>query len=172
MNKKNISLFTAVALALITVFTGCSKDDGPIPKRVSVSYVPVINAAVDAGTSATITLANQAAFQGKFTVSLYFPGTQPPTKMDIVVRKNGSNANVRLYKADVTTLPASFTVTAAEIVTLFGGAALALNDTYDFGPDIYVGTTKYELFPAVGTGNGAGIVNMPLYSQQARFTVR
>lgn len=171
MNKKNISLFTAVAFALITVFTGCSKDDGPIPKRASVSYVPVITAAVDAGTSANITLSNQAAFQGKFTVSLYFPGSQPPTKMDIVVRKNGSNTNVRLYKADVTTLPASFTVTAAEIVTLFG-APLALNDTYDFGPDIYVGTTKYELFPTIGTGNGAGIVNMPLYSQQARFTVR
>ncbi len=171
MNKRKINLLTAMAFALVTVFTGCSKDDGPIPKRAQVSFVPTISTGIDAGSSATINISTQATFQGKFTASQYFPGTTPPTKMDIVVRKNGSAANVKLYKAGVTALPASFTVTAAEIVALFG-TALVANDTYDFAPDIYVGDKKYEAFPAVGTANGAGIVNMPLFSQQARYTVR
>ena len=81
--------------------------------------------------------------------------------------------NVKLYKADVSSLPASFTVTAAEIATLFG-TALALNDTYDFAPDIYVGTKKYEAFPTVGLGSGQGITGMSTigYGEYVRYSVK
>jgi hypothetical protein len=51
-----------------------------------------------------------------------------------------------LFNADVANFKANFTVTAAEIATLFGTSTLALNDTYDFAPDIYVGSKKYEAF--------------------------
>ena len=50
---------------------------------------------------------------------------------------------------------------------MFG--AIALNDTYDFAPDIYVGTRKYEAFPAVGVGTGNGVIAGPLYKEFARF---
>ena len=69
--------------------------------------------------------------------------------MDVVVRKNGSAANVKVFKAGVTTLPATFSVTSAELATLFG-APVALGDTYDFAPNIYVGDRMFEAFPATG----------------------
>jgi hypothetical protein len=91
-----------------------------------------------------------------------------------VIRKNASAANVKVYKADVNTLPASFTVTAAEIATLFGTASLALNDTYDFAPDIYVGSKKYEAFPATGLGSGQGVTGMSAigFGEFVRYSVK
>jgi hypothetical protein len=75
---------------------------------------------------------------------------------------------VKVYKAGVTTIPSTYTVTASELSTLFG-AAIVLGDTYDFAPDIYVGERKFEAFPVTGAGSGAGIIGMPLYSEFARF---
>jgi hypothetical protein len=166
MKIKKISILIAVALSI--GFIGCKKDDGPIKSAVKILDVPTMSTSVDAGGSQAIDLLNVGAFAGKFTVTNYFPGTAAPSKADIVVRKNGSNANVRVYKAGVTTFPASYTVTAAELATLFG-TAVALGDTYDFAPDIYVGERKFEAFPTVGNGTGAGQAAMPGYSDFARF---
>lgn len=172
MKIRKISILLAVSFGAIIAFSGCKKDDGAIPDRVSINDVPAITTTIDPTGSQFITFSNQAAFSGKFKVDLYFPGTTPPSKVDIVVRKsNGTtvnNTNVKLYKADVTSLPASYTVTAAEIAALFG-VAIVLNDNYDFAPDIYVGTKKYEAFPAIGTGTGAGVIAMPLFKEYARF---
>lgn len=114
----------------------------------------------------TIRFGNQAAFTGKFKVALVFPNQPKPTKVDIVVRKNNlpttstvaNNNNVKVFKTDITTFPTSFTVTAAELTALFG--PIALNDAFDFAPDIYVNGKKYEAFPAVGIGTGAGVASM------------
>ena len=167
--KSNI--LVALTLGAVIAFSGCRKDDGAIPDRVDISEVPAVTMPIDPTGSASIQFANQGAFAGKFRAELYFPGAKPPDKIDIMVRKtNGSvinNNNVRLYRADVTNLPASFTVTAAEIVALFG--PIALNDNYDFGPDIYVGSNKYQAFPTVGTPTGAGVIGMPLFKEYARF---
>jgi hypothetical protein len=173
MTLRKINILAAFALA-VTTFTGCSKDDGAIPKNINIEDVPAVTTNLETGgTTATIAFTNQAAFQGKFKVALFFLGATPPAKVDIVVRKNASVANVKLYKADVTLLPASFTITAAEIAALFG-APLALNDTYDFAPDIYVGTKKYEAFPAVGLGSGQGITGMSSigYGEFVRYSVK
>jgi hypothetical protein len=163
----------AVVLGAIIAFSGCSKDDGAIPNRVSIAAVPTITTNIDPTGSQAIDLLNLATFSGKFKVDLYFPGTPPPTKVDIVVRKwNGSaanNANVKVYKAGVTAFPTNLTVTAAEIATLFG-APIALGDNYDFAPDIYVGDRKFEAFPATGNGTGAGLNGQPFFSEFARFT--
>ena len=70
-----------------------------------------------------------------------------------------SNANVKVFKADVTSFPTSFTITAAEIAALFG-APIALHDAYDFAPDIYVGEKKYQAFPTTGAGSGSGVIGM------------
>lgn len=157
-------------------FTACSKDDGAIPKRIGIEDVPAMTMNLDPqklNNLDTIRFGNQAAFSGKFKVAMIFPSQMPPAKVDIVVRKNGSAANVKLYKAGITTFPTSFTITAAEIVALFG-APVALNDTYDFAPDIYVNDKKYEVFPATGLGNGAGVTGMSGigYYEFVRITVK
>ena len=63
-------------------------------------------------------------------------------------------------------LPSDFTVSAAEIVALFGDT-LKLNDTYDFAPDIYVDAKKYQAFPSVGLGSGQGIPGMAFDGYQS-----
>lgn len=168
MKFRKINLLTAITLGIGMMFTGCSKDDGAIPERIGIEDVPVITTNIDATGSQAIDLLNIASFQGKFKVDLYFPGSTPPNKVDIVVRKNGSAANVRLFKADVTTFPSSYTINAAEIAALFG-APIVLGDTYDFAPNLYVGDKKYEAFPATGSGTGAGVNGMPLFGEFARF---
>jgi hypothetical protein len=175
MKLIKINLLAALVLAAAFTFTGCTKDDGAIPNRIKIEEVPVITTNLETGgTTATIANTNQAAFQGKFKVALFFPDQTPPTKVDVMVRKNGAITNVKLYKADVTALPASFTVTAAEIAALFGTTTLALNDTYDFAPDIYVNDKKYQAWPAVGTGTGAGVTGMSSigFGEYVRFSVK
>ena len=170
MKNRKINILTALTLGLIIAFAGCKKDDGGIRSSVVIKDVPVVSTSIGSTGSQAIDLLNLAGFSGKFKVSLYFPGATPPDKVDIVVRKNGSNANVKVFKKDVTTLPISLTVTSADIAALFG-TAVALGDTYDFAPDLYVGVYKYEAFPALAgaVGNGAGVISYPLYSDYARF---
>ena len=168
MNSIKLSRLTTFCLVAFLAFSGCKKDDGAITNKVSISDVPTITTNIDATGSQAIDLLNLAGFSGKFKVDLYFPGTTPPTKVDVIVRKNGSNDNVKVYKAAVTALPALFTVTSADLAALFG-TPVSLGDTYDFAPDIYVADKKYEAFPAVGTGTGVGVIGQPLFSEFARF---
>jgi len=168
MKNRKINIFVALTLGLMIAFAGCKKDDGGIRSSVVIKSVPVVSTKIESTGSQAIDLLNLAGFSGKFKVELYFPGATPPDKVDIVVRKNGSNANVKVVKKDVTTLPYSLTVTSADIAAIFG-VAVALGDTYDFAPDLYVGVNKYEAFPVTGTGNGAGVIAYRLYSDYARF---
>ena len=171
-----INILTVFALSALIAFTACSKDDGAIPKRIGIEDVPAMTMNQEPQKKDnldTIRFGNQAAFSGKFKVDMVFPTAVKPTKVDIVVRKNGSASNVKVYKTGVSTFPTSFTITAAEIVALFG-APLALNDTYDFAPDIYANSKKYEAFPTVGAGSGAGVVGMNGigFFEYARITVK
>jgi hypothetical protein len=168
MKIRTISIYLATFLGAILALTSCTKNDGPIPNRVTINDIPAITTKIDASGSQAIDLLNLASFNGKFSVDLYFPGTTPPTKVDIVVRKNGSAANVKVFKTAVSTFPSTFSVTSAELATLFG-AAVALGDTYDFAPNIYVGDRKFEAFPATGNGTGAGVIAMPGFSEFSRF---
>ena len=168
MKNRKINIFAALTLGLMIAFAGCKKDDGGVRSSVVIKDVPVVSTSIESTGSQSIDLLNLAGFSGKFKVSVYFPGATPPDKVDIVVRKNGSNANVKVMKKDVTTLPYSLTVTTADIAALFG-VAVALGDTYDFAPDLYVGVNKFEAFPVTGLGNGPGIIAYPLYSDFARF---
>jgi hypothetical protein len=170
MKMKNITILSALALVAVVAFSGCKKDDGAIRSNIAVDAVPTITTNVDAAGSQSIDLLNLAAFSGKFTVSNYFAGTANPTKVDIVVRKNGVNTNVKVYKADVTSLPASFTVTAAELATLFG-APIALGDAYDFAPNITVNGKVYEAFLTTpgAIGTGPGVKAGPGFSEFASF---
>jgi len=163
-----------IILIFIVTFIGCSKNDGAIPDRVSIEDIPAITTNLESGgTAATITFNNQGAFEGKIKVDLYFANATPPAKVDIVVRKNGAASSVKVYKADVASLPASYTIKAADIQALFG-TALAVNDTYDFAPDIYVKEKKYEAFPVTGVGSGSGVTGMSAvgFGEYVRFSVK
>lgn len=157
-------------VALILLFVGCEKNDGFITDEYlqKLEAVPVVNVAVNSTGSQAIDATNLGSFQGKFDVSLYFPNSPAPTKVDIVVRKNASNSNVKVFQAGATTFPGTFTVTAAQLAALFG-TPVKLGDNYDFGADVYVGDKKYEAFPITGVGNGSGPINMIGYSEFARF---
>jgi len=176
MKIKKINILLAFSLGAVVLFSSCKKDDGAIPKDIAIADVPVVSTDKDATGSADVSLANPGVFSGKFKVVLYFPDAPPPTKVDVVVRKSAStstvnNNNVKVFKTGITSFPASFTVTAAELSTLFG-APLVLNEVYDFAPDIYVGDRRFEAFPVVGTGTGAGIRAMPFFNEFARFQVK
>ena len=176
MKFRNIHILTAFALSTVIVFTACSKDDGPIPKRIGIEDVPAMTMNLEPQKKDnidTIRIGTPAAFSGKFKVAMIFPTDVQPSKVDIVVRKNGSAANVKVYKADISAFPTSFTITAAEIVALFG-APIALNDTYDFAPDIYANSKKYEAFPVTGAGNGSGVIGMNSigFYEYVRITVK
>jgi hypothetical protein len=172
MKKNNVYNFVyPVLFLLIGIFTGCTKDDGPIKKDVlkDIQAVPAINTAIDPSGSQAIDVLNLDQFEGKFTVSPYFADAKAPEKVDIVVRRTrAGNTTVKVYKADVTTLPASFTISSTDLESLFD--PIQLNDNYDFSADIYAnGGKKYEAFPAGGIGTASGPITMPGYSEYARF---
>lgn len=175
MKFTKLNIVSVLATAAVLSFTSCSKDDGAIPKRVGIDDVPVISTNLESGAiAANISLADQANFQGKLKVTLYFDKATPPTKIDVVARKNRSTASVKVYKADVTSLPFAFTITAADLATLFG-APIANGDVYEFAPDIYVGATRYEMWPASGVaGNGSGPTGMSAigFGPQVTFSVK
>jgi hypothetical protein len=168
MKIRTISIYLATFLGAILALTSCSKNDGPITNKVTINDIPAIQTKIEASGSQAIDLLNLASFNGKFTVSLYFADATGPSKVDVVVRKNGSAANVKVFKAGVTTLPATFSITSAELATLFG-TPVALGDTYDFAPNIYIGDRMFEAFPATGNGTGAGVIAMPGFSEFSRF---
>jgi hypothetical protein len=179
MKLIKINIIAALALFTVMAFTACSKDDGAIPERISIEDVPAvsINLEIGNGLLDTIPMSGLPNFQNTFKASMFFTGAKPPEKIDIMVRKNKfnttiTNANVKVFKTDINSLPATFTITVAEIEALFGGP-VAHNDLYDFGPDLYVGAKKYEAFPATGLGSGQGVSGMGAvgFGEFVRFRV-
>lgn len=171
MKFSSIKIFTAVALVIIITFTACSKDDGAIPDRISIEDVPAVSINLESGAiAANITLADQAAFQAKFKLSMFFNDATPPTKVDIVARKkNGTIGPVKVFKTDITALPANFTITAAELANLYG-TPFVLKDTCEIALDLYVGTKKYEAFPLYSTGSAQGVSGMSSVGFGAQLT--
>jgi hypothetical protein len=171
MKLRKINIVTAIVLSAVVTFTACSKDDGAIPNNIGIEDVPAVSINLESGAIAgNILLADQASFQAKYKLSMYFAGATPPTKVDIVARKkNGTIGSVKLIKADVSSLPANFTITAAELATLFG-TPFVLKDTCEIGPDIYIGSKKYEAFPITGLGSGSGVTGMSAIGFGAQLT--
>lgn len=165
-------IMNVLLFASLLVYTGCSKNDGFIDKDYLnlLDGIPVVSVKIDGTGSQAIDLTNLNSFTGKFTVSLNFPDQPAPSKVDVVVRKNGVNTSTKLFKAAVSSFPSTLSITAAQLQTLFG-TPIALGDRYDFGVDIYIANgTKYETFPATASGYASGPVNQFNYSQFARFT--
>ena len=171
MKFPTIKRLTAVVFVIVITFTACSKDDGAIPKNIGIEDVPVVSINLESGAiTANISFADQAAFKPNFKLTMFFNNAIPPTKVDIVARKkNGTTGPVKVFKADITALPANFTITAAELTALYG-TPFVLKDTCEIALDLYVGSKKYEAFPAVGTGSAQGVSGMSSVGFGAQLT--
>lgn len=166
--KKNILIYSFFASVLLV---GCKKNDGWVSKEIALERVPAPLIVKDATGSASIDMTNLASFNGKVNISLYFPNDIPPSKFDIVIRKNNNNANIKMVQAGVSAFPATVTITAAQIAGLFG-TPIVLGDSYDIGADVYSQSgKKYEAFPIVGLGYAAAFQpDHPGFSPSVRYT--
>jgi hypothetical protein len=147
---KKLIIYSFLSLFLVS---SCRKSDNErVPELAKVPFPLVLKADGDQ----IISFQNPDAFSAKFSVGLFFPDGVKPQKFDVVIRKNEVNASAKLYKADVTTFPTTFSLTGADLKTLFG-PAISLGDKFDVGVDIT--TTdgkKYQAFPTVGVAYSSG----------------
>ena len=174
MKKYIINCFLLATLFVV----GCKKNDARYPFTVALSRVPYVNLSIDPTGSSSIDVLNLGTFSGKYNTSLLYLSDAPPSKVDLVIIKNGVNSTVKLLQAGITTFPsATFTITSAQIQALFG-VPIVLGDNYDIGADIYAQDgTKYEAFPFTGptaAGNllsysGTGQANQPGFVPTIRF---
>jgi hypothetical protein len=164
---KNITSLITAFLVIASFLMGCDKNDGPVP--VDLYRVPQVQVLKVDGTDAVIDVLNLANFKGVFTVGTYFQTDALPTKMDVVIVKNGKNAEARVFKADVTTFPSQFEISAADLAALFG-EEIALNDRFDVGGDVYTSAGKFQAFPTTGVANGGGVASQPGASPFIRYS--
>lgn len=152
----------------IYVLSSCESERGALSPNVTVDKIPAITTKVNTTGSQSIDVVNLANFKGKIDIAPYFEGQPLPEKVDVVVRKNASNASAKVIKAGITALPATVEITAAEITQIFG-VAPKLGDNYDFSVNIYTKDGMFEAFPVGAVGTASGPANMPNYSYFARF---
>ena len=141
-------------LAALILITGCRKEDNPIlPDGLETAPIPQFK--IDSAGDLSIPGQNPASFNGKFILDQYFPTDHSFKSFDVVVRKSGDNAAIKVLQENVTQLPASFTVTGEQLKTLFG-APIESTDFFDIGANVNLANgTKLEAFPADG---------MPVYA--------
>src|SRR5436190_3907056 len=153
--KKHIYSLLAV---LVLFAVSCRKSDNPrIPELQRVPLPLVTFDPAGSASFSTVTPAASAAFSQHITVDMFWKTDVPPKSMDLVVRKNNNNSNVKVVQAGITTFPTTVAVTGTQIIALFG--AISPGDSYDFGVDIITKDgTKYDAFPTIGVGYGSGVL--------------
>jgi hypothetical protein len=113
--KKILSLI--ILLVTIVLVNGCRKN-GDNPKLPPLIEAPFPLLTIDESTDFLI--ADPALFKSTFTVGLYFKDNTPPKSSDVVVTMNGNYKVVKVLKAGVTSLPATVSITANDLASLFG----------------------------------------------------
>ncbi|MEO7044694.1 MAG: hypothetical protein ABI091_05255 [Ferruginibacter sp.] len=165
---KKILVFTIIAA--FTFLSACRKSDNPnIPE---LTRVPVPLITKDASGDGTISKDDPAAFKGKVVVDLYFKDGPKPTKIDLVVIKNGNIANIQHLQDNITAFPTTVTVTGVQLSTLFGGSTIVLGDKFTIGANITTAAGQLvEAFPQ-GTNvipYGSGLTGQPGASTQIDY---
>ena len=164
---KKVLTFSIYLLGIVAVLTACRKEDNS--KLPGLIRFPLPKITKVAGSSQNITAANPGAFNGKFTVELYFPDDAGPQKFDIVVIKNGNKGSVKTLQENVATFPTEISLTASQLSTLFG-APIVAGDTYDISADVTLSDgTRYAAFPETGNAYASGIAAQPGSSTQIRY---
>lgn len=143
------------ALVPLFLMVACRKTDNP--KIPALDRVPLIQLTVDKTADATISALTPDAFSGKFTVSMFYPDDTNPSKVDIVVIKNGNKNNVKTVQVGLTSFPTTINLTGALIKSLFGVSSV-LGDTYTLGSNITTADGKvFPAFSTLGETNNGGI---------------
>lgn len=154
-------------IVILLAISSCRKDDNP--KLPGLSRVPQPLVTKDASFDVAISALEPDEFSASFNVGLHFPEDVAPQKFDVVVMKNEDRTNVKLLKADVSTFPTTIALTGSQLREMFG-AAIVLGDKFDVGVDITTQDgNKFEAFPAVGAGYGAGVASQPGASVFVRY---
>lgn len=127
--KKILSLI--ILLGGMVLLSHCRKNDNE--KLPALVQTPIPLLTIDETTDFLIEDPNQ--FSSKFNVGLYFKDNTPPRTSDIAVTMNGDYSNVKILKTGVTTLPAVESVTAKEMIELFGKttADIKAGDYFEIG---------------------------------------
>jgi hypothetical protein len=161
-------------IAIVSIFLigshlfSCRKSDNP--KRPALTRVPVPVLTPDPAANTVIAASDAAAFNGKFTVDLYFKNDIKPKQFDIVVAKNHdySSGAVKSFAAGITSFPTVVTVTGTQLLNLFP-APIVVGDVFEFGADITLQDgTVLPAFDSVGAaygqtgGNADGFPNASL----------
>jgi hypothetical protein len=142
MKKTLYSIIVAVIL-----ITACRKEDNPVLPD-GLERAPLPQFTFDSTADLSISGQDPDSFTGKFIFSQYFTTDHSYKSFDIVVRKSGGA--VKVLQANVTTLPATITVTGEQLKTLFG-APITSTDFFDIGADAILSDgTKLEAFPSDG----------------------
>ena len=156
-------------LLTFALLAGCSKNDGPVPNNVVLERVPEPQVSKDGG-SQSIDVTNLADFTAKFNVGVFYESVIQPSKYDVVVRKNGNDTTVKVFKQNITSFPSSLTISVNDFETLFG-APVELGDSYDISVDVYTASgQKYQAFPLVGKGYASSIPQQPGASTSIRYS--
>ncbi len=167
---KKIIIFSLYILAIAPLFTACTKEDGPVPVDMTRFPLPVV--AKVAGSDQNISASNPTAFNGKFSVALYFPNDMPPQKYDAVVIKNNDKTNVKLVQGDITSFPTEVVITGSKLAQLFNSPIVA-GDRFDISVDVTTSTgQKFEAFPITGNAYASGIAAQPNSSTFVRYNAQ
>lgn len=168
--KRNIFIYTILVSFL---FASCKKDDGMVKNSITLERVPYMSLTKEAGSPSEIIPSTITTFTGKLVVSPLYPSDALPTKVDVVVIKNGNTNNVKTLRAGITTFPTVISWAGTELATLFNQPTVTC-DQFTFGTIIYVGNKKYETWPAAGgPGFAAGTqINQPGYSVTINYNTK
>lgn len=160
-------LITSILIlsAVVTSFYGCRKNDNPkLPDGIETGVYPLLTQ----DTTGDFLIQEMDKFKTAFDLSLYFPNSVKPQKMDVKVIMNGKYGDVRTLQADVTSFPTKINVTGPQLAQLFGKtiAQIQSGDNFTISPDITLPNGK--VLTAFSRGiSGADTINLAPYGSDA-----
>ncbi|HRO46199.1 hypothetical protein [Agriterribacter sp.] len=131
---KNINAILIVLALPLLLLTSCKKEYGPdkIPNFPVMDIAPVPKFALD--PAGDLVIQQPEDFKSKFTLDLYFPDDQKtvPQSADVSIVMNNNYKDIRKFKTGVTTFPATFDITGADLANLFNIAIEEIVPGYKF----------------------------------------
>jgi hypothetical protein len=140
---------------MVVLFLSSCESDLRMPE-VSLATLPKIT--FDASSEKLIQAG--VPYSGKFVVDTYYK--DPLSDANIIIAMNGNYTSLKTFKTGVTTFPSTYTITDAELKTLFGVTTIVAGDYFQFGLDVLMPDGKwYPAFNPNGVAYGSGPSNLP-----------
>ena len=158
---KKLIISVLILLAIVTSFYGCRKNDNPkLPEGIETGVYPLFVQ----DTTGDFLIQEVDSFKTSFDVSLYFPNSVIPKKMDVMVVMNDDYGAPKLLKGDITSFPAKVSVTGPQLAQLFGLTTDKVKDgdKFTLGADVTLPNGK--VIVAFGQGiSGTDTINLEPY---------